>query len=712
MNHTDATPLPEPAPETIPEIVLLPKQDSAAILASGGVPPKKEHQGVGQALQSSALQTTPVAGDLPPRRFLSLTGAAAAILAFAFLVVVVYAFTRPSPLHQNADCDTDDCMQHAFLLSATLNRSLDPCEDFGAFVCSAWLASLAHSRSLQEDLWYRWTKQTALELEKLRLYPDARPIVKAAGLLQRCLDMDADASHKNTLFLRHFFSQRNLSAVPGEEPNEGVHALDVLLDLAINWRMPLWFSVAVLKAGGNGSLGVLLDYGRYDAYWVNREPIQVDDNSEDATMDNFILKTLRDLSDIRLQFKPKAIQIMNITRLTPSWSSDLWLKFLNKHLAPAFTVVMQDHILLTDSNLLEIIGGISVQYDNAAVLQHIARVLNKIFSNLVSNSTPHFHDPDEAYPTLPESSTLVCHLQVEDLFKPVLAVNYVVAKKLVVHRATVDAILQNVIQTAIDMLTETKWIGEENKKRMLQQMKALTINVLPDQQFMIDKTLSDLYRNFPGSRGIYARDMIESLTVIRRHLGTDLYTDLTSTPHGGRDPYLLYNVFNNSFTVAVGALSAPLFYPEGTTAMNYGGLGAAFASVLLRAIDGGHAVVGPNGWTLNKAESMYVTAPCVDMSFEGFYPSLPSLEVTHRSYLDALKKTGRSADEKLASLGEFTAEQVFFLTFCHRTCRQFDGVKTSSECNVAVRNFAPFLKAFSCRRGSNMNPNAKCAFFT
>ncbi|KAH7945238.1 hypothetical protein HPB49_008477 [Dermacentor silvarum] len=557
MNETDPTPRPEPAPETIPKIVLLPKQDSSA---NGGVPPKKEQQDVGQAVQSSALQTTPLAGDLPPRRFLSLTGAMAAVLAFTFLVVVVYAFTRPSPLHVNADCDTDDCMQHAFLLSAALNRSLDPCDDFGTFVCSAWLASSAQSRSLQEDLWYRWTKQTALELERLRLYPDSRPIVKAAGLLQRCLDMDADASHENMLFLRHFFSQRNLTAVPGEAPAEGVHALDVLLDLAINWRMPLWFSVAVLKAGGNGPLGVLLDYGRYDAYWVNRDPPLVDEDSEDATMDNFILK--------------------------------------------------------------------------------------------------------------------------------------------------------NVIQTTTDMLAESKWIEEETKKSMLQQMKRLTINVFPDQQLMVDKTLSDLYRNFPGSRDIYARDMIESLTEIRRYLGTDLYTTLTSTPHGGRDPYLLYNVFNNSLTVAVGALSAPLFYPKGTTTMNYAGLGAAFASVLLRAIDGGYTVVGPNGWTLNKMESMYVKAPCVDMSFEGFYPSLPSLEVTHRSYLDALKKTGRSADEKLASLGEFTAEQVFFLTFCQRTCRQFDGEKTSGECNVAVRNFAPFTRAFSCRRNSNMNPNTKCAFFT
>ncbi|KAH6930474.1 hypothetical protein HPB50_013995 [Hyalomma asiaticum] len=579
----------------------------------------------------------------------------AAVLAFFFFSVVVYAFTRPSPLRENADCDTDDCMQHAFLLSAALNRSLDPCP------------GLRHVR-LQ------------------RLARKLGAIAESTG-----------------------GPLRNLSAVPDEAPIEGAHALDVLLDLAINWRMPLWFSVAVLKAGKNGSLGVLLDYGRYDAYWVNRDsPNFV---SQEAIMDNVILKTLRDLSDTRLQFKPRAIPIMNISRLTPSWSEELWLKFLQKHLSPTFSVAMQDHILLTDSNLLEIIGGISARYDNADLLQHIVRVLNRTFANLMSNSTPHFSETDDAY-RASENTTLVCQLQVEDLFKPVLALNYVAAKKLAAHRAIVDDVLRSVVQTTADMLAETKWIGEEIKKMILRQIQTSVINMWPDAELTNDKTLSDLYRSFPGSRDIFVRDVMESRAEIRRYLGSDSYTYLTSTPHGGRDPYFAYNVFSNSFEVAVGALSAPLFYPEGTTAMNYGGLGSELASALLRAIDSGYAVVGPNGWTLNKTESMYVKAPCVDMSFEGFYPSMPSLEVTHRSYLEALRKTGRTVDSKLASLGEFTAEQVFFLTFCQRTCRLFDGLKTSGECNVAVRNFAPFVKAFNCRRGTHMNSNNKCAFFT
>ncbi|KAH8025545.1 hypothetical protein HPB51_009485 [Rhipicephalus microplus] len=35
-------------------------------------------------------------------------------------------------------CQTTDCIQHADLFAHWLNTSIDPCEDFAAFVCSAW----------------------------------------------------------------------------------------------------------------------------------------------------------------------------------------------------------------------------------------------------------------------------------------------------------------------------------------------------------------------------------------------------------------------------------------------------------------------------------------------------------------------------------------------------------------------------------------------
>lgn len=105
------------------------------------------------------------AGDVEKRQALSLAACVAAALAFFFFVVVVYASARHQPLRGHPNCDSDDCMQHAFLLSATLNRSIDPCEDFAAFACSAWLSSTANSRSVQDDLWYRYCVLRSLVLQ-------------------------------------------------------------------------------------------------------------------------------------------------------------------------------------------------------------------------------------------------------------------------------------------------------------------------------------------------------------------------------------------------------------------------------------------------------------------------------------------------------------------------------------------------------------------
>ncbi|KAL3198710.1 hypothetical protein MRX96_044319 [Rhipicephalus microplus] len=58
-------------------------------------------------------------------------------------------------------------------------------------------------------------------------------------------------SKRNARDLRAFLEQRRL-AWPGDFQRLDVHPLDVLLDLAINWEMPLWFSVGVLTVSATG----------------------------------------------------------------------------------------------------------------------------------------------------------------------------------------------------------------------------------------------------------------------------------------------------------------------------------------------------------------------------------------------------------------------------------------------------------------------------
>lgn len=422
---------------------------------------------------------------------------------------------------------------------------------------------------------------------------------------------------------------------------------------------------------------------------------------------------LQHLSDTRRHYTPRVVPITDIAILTDSWGSEVWLKFLNKHLHPAFKVQSNDSILLADFALLEQVGGFAARYTNARLLRHFYRVLNKTFSNLATKSTQEIYEPNENYRPLPlENHTLMCQLQVEDTFKSALFVSHVAERKLLGKRAAIDAIFANVVRTAAEVLAQTQWMSEQTKNRTISKITTASIKLWPGDRLLDEATLSNLYIAFRSISSVYARDMIESRRRIRLLLGTDSYGYLTAAPHGGRHPYISYNPFDNSFTVAVGALSEPLYYPEGTTTVNYAGLGSAFATALLYAIDSEDVDTGPAGWVLSKRNPLYQRAPCMDATSPNFYPAMPSLQITHQAYLTALEREGRTSDVRLESLEEYSAEQVFFLSFCHRTCHLNGDVKTSDECNSAMRNFEPFARAFRCSRGSELNPRKKCAFFS
>ncbi|XP_075543511.1 uncharacterized protein LOC142577971 [Dermacentor variabilis] len=62
-----------------------------------------------------------------------VAGTALVALALVFRGMVRRRLAARPPLR----CGTADCLRHAFRLQSALNRSVDPCHDFGAFVCGS-----------------------------------------------------------------------------------------------------------------------------------------------------------------------------------------------------------------------------------------------------------------------------------------------------------------------------------------------------------------------------------------------------------------------------------------------------------------------------------------------------------------------------------------------------------------------------------------------
>ncbi|KAH7955477.1 hypothetical protein HPB52_000927 [Rhipicephalus sanguineus] len=82
------------------------------------------------------------------------------ILMVASVIAAIILFTREEESAPTKPyCKTRGCLVHAWRLSNKLNSSLDPCRDFGAYVCSAWSPPegyLEHSNSAMDDVRKSW----------------------------------------------------------------------------------------------------------------------------------------------------------------------------------------------------------------------------------------------------------------------------------------------------------------------------------------------------------------------------------------------------------------------------------------------------------------------------------------------------------------------------------------------------------------------------
>ncbi|KAK8759546.1 hypothetical protein V5799_002825 [Amblyomma americanum] len=173
----------------------------------------------------------------------------AGLVVFAMILVALSVLVVRrvySPFHTPAAdvCDSEDCVQHASAILASLNRSADPCVDFHVHVCGrreadrAAEGTLAHIREVFNQL---GDAQAFLAPNR------SSAAAKAFAAVSRC-NVDRGTSTNAEDFVK-FMRERGIPwPRPASTSGKGVGrsgVLDVLLDLAINWRVALWFDVTV-----------------------------------------------------------------------------------------------------------------------------------------------------------------------------------------------------------------------------------------------------------------------------------------------------------------------------------------------------------------------------------------------------------------------------------------------------------------------------------
>ncbi|KAH9377513.1 hypothetical protein HPB48_013024 [Haemaphysalis longicornis] len=489
--------------------------------------------------------------------------------------------------------------------------------------------------------------------------------------------------------------------------------------LADRWRLPLWFDVRVLTSFAGGKRAVvisdnpqlrswaalhsrLLAEGEFHKYWLAHynllAPQERSNDTQPAFAINASVREAQLQSDVfqallgDREGKTSVGAMVTLdeveanTTCSGSAATGVWAAALTELTAVWNEVPFRawDVILLRDVGLLLALERLACSHDATELLEAIGWLLAQILAPVVDFGILRFRR--ELFPRK-------CGWLTDDR-------------------------LNHIRDTALPMTVALPWLETAAKSNT--QLKIDSSRRLLWLPSSVPKNISTMYNDFVARRSydtfadawVDSRSIPYNLSAANRDT-LDMAANLVL-------PLADYDYMRNTVRVSIQALSRPVFYPEGTTAMFYGGLGITYAAELVRSVDQEGMSVHYNGsfasswastgWKSAVADRVACLAAQGDDGHGPkapsgpLFPVIPALELAYTALANALARD----PQPIHLVQSFTERQIFFITFCYLLCAGRPG--TSLECNRAVRNFPQFGRDFGCTLGAKMRPEKPCTF--
>ncbi|XP_065296969.1 endothelin-converting enzyme 1-like [Dermacentor albipictus] len=652
-------------------------------------------------------------------------------------------------------CKTKDCLDHAWRLSDKLNSSLDPCQNFGAYVCSAWSPPkgyLEHSNSAMDDVRKSWFPLFGNILREgaKTIRVGHKPLVMYAT----CMG-DSKQYGSNVDIFWKFLKECKLSW-PEEPELSETSALDVLITLAFKWQVSLFFQLRLLRLGpapnwrltlNPGPLVPLMyqhhltikNTGGYAKYWAAFFYILKGRYDKDATINQTLIETTMLLEgDVfrRLLFamRPLGVQqllvpIAKIILYTPPLDSKQWLRAL-KQLELQPEMESNDQVLIADKNFFQTMAAVMASYTDTQLLSLIAWSCVQLLAPAVDLQLLKYRYDQGIILYRP----YFCERFVETAYRLLVVALTSVSRFSRQERTVISANFDHLVAIASALVNATDWLDAENRQLASMKLASTRLQLWPPEHFLKNEALDRMYAAFPSAELPFAEYWMQSSRSAADTYHASANIDVLSYAVNYELPYLLYDAASGAVKVAVGAITPPLYYSEGTKAMFYGGLGFSMAVNLVASMDKQGLRWHPNGifgdsflshaafrafqdrdGCLATAEEAavvdYPTYQTRPGSRTSIFPEIPALEVAYAAYRRSISESHEDSPQGISR--NLSGDQVFFMTLCYMTCSLPGGVGPHTvDCSKAVSNSEAFAQAFQCPYGSKMNPKKKCTFFT
>ncbi|KAH9381186.1 hypothetical protein HPB48_003163 [Haemaphysalis longicornis] len=578
---------------------------------------------------------------------------ATVFVAFIISLPLLVYWLQPRPPGPKVDiCQTDICQEFGLTLQASINTSLDPCDNFYYFVCGS--RDDPKRRDTEDNM-------TAASYERAlaQIAADKRQTSQATRFYLSCYRPRANETAEN---IAQFLAFKNRLGLvwPEKEPTDQ-DPLSIMVDLAINWDMNFLFDISVVGAVGRQKV-LLFTRGRLGFGWKEylEERPQLDYKAH-----------------VKRHYDIMAVDESRV-KVSDSQLQDIESRIIEAKLD-------------CNTHLWIVSDKVSIRFPAASVNSQAKKYacLEYVDSRLGLLSIS--KTMEERFGPIDKASNIRSFIgRVKE-----------VTGKLLENLTWIG---QGVRKYANDKVGNISHELLPNRDFYVAELRTKLYRDFPemDGTFMTNLLRSsDVYRNLRKDERF---EDVYSLRWFPR-FGREIYLHLLSrvmVAIGITDMPL----YHNDATLAIryggfgGFVARQLSYAFDETGISVGrygeqvewwGKSADYASKVKCDV---------------RSTSDSPTRRPVRL-----FPGVPGVEAAFAGYKVSVSSDFRELDDfRVRHLEQFKDDQIFFLAYCYALCSKQPRT-TGEQCNVPLKNFRMFAAAFKCPQGSAMNPPNKCSFF-
>ncbi|KAH7970514.1 hypothetical protein HPB49_008733 [Dermacentor silvarum] len=582
--------------------------------------------------------------------------------------------TTPYPLPV---CRTADCYAHAKVLSSSIASSIDPCQDFSQFVCTAWNRThVPVATSLTEQLvigsLLALTQMTAGSGGDVTM--EDRP----AQFMALCHNERPIQDSQGLQALKQFLLRDEVNFIGRSREHSITYALllEALVVLSAKWLVPLWFRLDLIASGHNSSV-LVIEPEPLVAFWYKlhaklktsyylyleqfiivlydhdpKSPLVTASylnflwNRSSAVQGN-VFRALSMAASTRLPI-PMGGKLSELPNFAPNFTSAAWAAAVSKALGSN----IGDHyaVYVRSRQLLDAMNHLSRSTSAELLLYHAVWWFVQQIGALTSNTL--FDYTRTAFGE--SDSALRCGVQVSITYNVLLASRHAASVQAAVRQSVEDT-LNMVHSVAVTTVRASQHLGERAQDSTVPDAARVAFRRVADTAHIRADGLAEPLRRtewtapwdslaigFPAARESSApseglRQLLLAPTIY------EVVTHLQNIHSAAAqfykvDPWSLttYSPALKAVSVATAALQSPLFYGAGTAAIRYGGLGFVYATQLVRNMDVLallDAAAAGKSLVADEKDHLLESFDCshADEKQRAF-PHLPALFLAHAAY--------------------------------------------------------------------------------